>query len=195
MKKKILLSKSAKYMGKIRFNLLIIMLLTIFVSCQKFGKKGNIDPDDTIKGRKVMELNSDKSPKVVYYYQVDENGNITNEKVREIYYFPGKKKYVEGNIKNNSRDGQWHSYFPDGKVNSEAFYVQGKEHGVYKVYRENGKLFYVGHYNMGICDGEWRFYDEKGLMEKKILADSNTIVCGSCSKCIRIKTNKSKDNN
>ena len=181
-------------MKKIILSSLVIALLTLAYSCGNFGKKENIDPDDIMHGRKVMEWNSDKTPKVVYYYKVDTTGNITGEKIREVHYFSGKKKYIEGNVKNNLRDGLWRSYFIDGKVNSEGFYVQGKEHGVYKVYRENGKPLYIGHYNMGICDGEWRFYDSNGLLEKKIMADSNTVVCGSCPKCVKNMMKNSKNN-
>lgn len=181
-------------MKKIILYSLLFTLLTFTYSCNHFGKKGTIDPDDTMRGRKVMEWNSDKTPKVVYFYKIDKNGNMTNEKIREVHYFPGKKKYVEGNLKNNLRDGQWRSYFIDGKVNSEGFYVQGKENGTYKVYRETGKPYYVGHYNMGICDGEWRFYDVNGLLERKMIADSLTVVCGSCPKCIRNIMKQSKNN-
>ena len=78
-------------MKRIILNSLIIALLTLTYSCNNFGKKGNIDPDDTMHGRKVMEWNADKTPKVVYFYKVDANGNMTNEKIREVYYFPAKR--------------------------------------------------------------------------------------------------------
>lgn len=168
--------------------LLLVSLLGNF-SCANKGTsdKNKIDPDDTIPGRKVMVMNADSTPKVVYYYRVDDNGRMTDERVREIHYFPGKKKYVEGTLKNNRRDGVWKAYFENGYVNTDAFYVDGKKHGDYKVYQENGSLLYAGHYNMGICDGVWIFYDDAGKEERKITADSNTVVCGGCEKCREIR--------
>jgi len=67
-------------MKKIILYSLLFALLTFSYSCGHFGKKGTVDPDDTMRGRKVMEWNSDKTPKVVYYYKIDANGNMTNEK-------------------------------------------------------------------------------------------------------------------
>ena len=165
------------------FLLPVVLILVFSESCAKKGKAGTIDPDDTIQGRTVIALNSDSTPKVVYYYKVDQNGVITGEKTREIHYFPGKKKFIDGGIKNGMRDGQWFAYFENGKVNTEAFYVEDKAHGDYKVYYDNGKLRQFEHYNMGVCDGEWLFYAQDGTLERTLVADENTIACGNCPKC------------
>ena len=175
-------------MKKIILTLPILLCIIALLSCGSM--KNGKDPDDMIEGRVVMAMNDDNTPKVVYYYKVDQNGKTTDEKIREIHYFPGKKKYVEGGFKNNLREGVWHAYFENGNVNTEVFYVDGKEHGDYKVYYENGTLRYIEHYNMGICDGTWSFYAEDGSLVKEIIADENTAVCLRCPRCFEIMKKK-----
>jgi len=167
--------------------LLPVLLLVFSESCAKKGKAGSVDPDDTIKGRTVIALNSDSTPRVVYYYKVDQTGKITDERIHETHYFPGKKKYTDGGIKNGMRDGQWFAYFENGKINTEANYVEDKEHGAYKVYYENGQLYYSGHYDMGICKGDWLFYAVDGTLNNTIVANDTTIVCGTCPRCNDIR--------
>lgn len=177
-------------MKKLILSLAIILPFYFFSACAKKGSASSIDPDDTIQGRTVIAMNPDSTPKVVYYYRTDPSGKKTDEVIREIHYFPGKKKYIDGGLKNNKRDGKWVAYFQNGNLNTEAFYIDGKEHGDYRVYYENGKLRYSGHFTNGICDGEWSFYNHSGLLEKKIEANENAIVCGSCSKCNAVRMKK-----
>jgi antitoxin component YwqK of YwqJK toxin-antitoxin module len=72
-------------------------------------------------------------------------------------------------------------------VQTEAFYIDGKEHGAYNVYQENEKPLFKGHYNHGDCDGTWYFYDSGGKQTKKIKADKNTTVCEYCPRCLQLK--------
>lgn len=175
-----------------------LLLLGTAVSCtnknsekkDKPASTSSFDANDTLPGRKVMLVNTDSTPKLVYFYKVDEQGITTNEKVREVHYFPGKKKYIEGDIHNEKRNGHWISYFEDGTINSEAYYVDGVENGDHIVRRPNGQFFYVGHFTNGICDGEWKFYNEDGSLNRTIIADSNQIVCKKCDKCKKLKNKK-----
>ena len=170
-------------MNNLLKNIGLVLLVILAVSCTRKGKQSEIDPDDTLPGRTVIELNPDSTPKIVYYYKVDANGNLTSEKIREVHYRPGKKKYVAGDIKNDLRNGEWKAYHENGRVQTEATYVDGKEDGEYKVYRDNGAYLYIGHYDHGICVGEWKKFDNEGKVIKTVIADSNTVVCGSCEKC------------
>ena len=155
-------------MSNLLKNIGLVLLVILAVSCTRKGKQSEIDPDDTLPGRTVIELNPDSTPKIVYYYKVDANGNLTSEKIRDVHYRPGKKKYVAGDIKNDLRHGEWKAYQEDGE---------------YKVYRDNGAYLYIGHYDHGICVGEWKKFDNEGKVIKTVIADSNTVVCGSCEKC------------
>ena len=87
-------------------------------------------------------------------------------KIEEIIqYAPELKLYdqpvIQGETKNGKREGKWTSFFPNGKMQSECFYVDGLNHGTTKVYLENGKLLYEGEYVNGEKAGEWTFVDQK----------------------------------
>ena len=165
---------------------LIFGILVIFAACEKNKK---ISPEFTLKtpGGEVVERWNDSLPKVMYYYKVDEQGKATDEKIGVAEYYQNQQEYVTGGLKDGKRDGKWFAFFPDGSVQTEAFFVNGKEHGPYNIFRENGSPLFKGHYNLGICDGTWTWYDENGNLTKKIKADKNTIACNWCSKCMKLK--------
>lgn len=150
---------------------------------KKAPMRSEFDGNDTLPGRKVVETYQNDNPKIVYFYKTDELGNPTEEKTREVYYFEGQKRYMEGDIHQERRNGKWYSYFKNGYVNSEATYIDGKEDGEYTVYYENGNPLYIGYYDKGVCTGTWVFYDESGHITKTITADENTPICRSCSRC------------
>lgn len=75
---------------------------------------------------------------------------------------------IKGETKNGKREGKWISYFTNGNIQSECFYVDGLSHGSTKVFLENGQLLYEGFYNMGLKSGIWTFIDPKtGAITKK----------------------------
>ena len=165
-------------------SLLIVGLIICFSACNKKPKPVF---DLNSPGGEIIASYNDTLPQIVFYYKVDENGNKTQEKIGEAYYYDNKQEYVGGGLKEGKRDGKWYAFFKDGSVQTEAFYIDGQEHGAYNVYREPGKPLYKGHFNHGICDGTWYFYDEDGKQTQKIKADKNTIACGYCSKCQNLK--------
>ena len=126
---------------------------------------GAIDHNDTLPGKKVEEMYGDKQSKVVAFYKVDENGQLTDEKYREVYYYDSTHyKYIEGNLDQSRRDGDWFAYHKNGNLCTEAHYVNGKEEGEYKVYHDNGYLYYGGNYKNGKKVGVWKFYDGEGRL-------------------------------
>ena len=167
-------------------NLLIILLLIFFSACNKKPKPVF---DLASKGSEVVASYNDSTPQVVYYYKLDKNGKPTQEKVGVAEFYQNKQPYISGGLKNNKREGRWNAFFPDGSVQTEAFYIDGEPDGDYIVYRENGNMIYKGHFNHGICDGTWYFYYPNGSEERKIVADENTIACESCPKCRKLKYN------
>lgn len=100
------------------------------------------------------------NPKVIYYFEVDSLGNPTEERVHETHLYENQQKYVEGNLKSDNREGLWYAYYPDGTVQTKAFYINGKEEGRYTVFYPNGNVRYTGEYKSGKRVGEWRFYNE-----------------------------------
>ncbi|MBR1517485.1 MAG: hypothetical protein IJ620_05020 [Bacteroidales bacterium] len=67
-----------------------------------------------------------------------------------------------GQLKDGQRDGHWVFYHPSGQIQTEADFVDGKQHGNYTVYRENGLPYYRGTYSHGQRVGTWEFYDAQG---------------------------------
>ena len=113
-----------------------------------------------------MKRYEDESPKVVVYYVLDSLGNLTEEIAHETHFYENHQKYIDGNSDGQNRDGLWYAYFPDGTVQTKAFYVNGKEDGRYTVYYSNGNVRYTGFYKNGTKTGEWRFYSEDGTLER-----------------------------
>ena len=167
--------------------LIIFSLLICFNACSPKKPKPVFELNSP--GSEVVASYNDSIPQVVFFYKVDENGNQTTEKIGEAYYYDNKQEYVGGGLKNGKRDGKWYAFFKDGSVQTEAFYIEGKEHGHYNVYREDGKLFFKGHFDHGNCDGTWFFYDETGKQTRKIVADKNTMACEYCQKCLKLRQN------
>lgn len=168
-----------------------LCLLSICLSACHSPKHKNttIDPDDTAKGRIVTQMYPDSSPRTVLIYEVDANGNKTKNLKREVHYYQNHKKYIEGNIKENQRDGLWHAYFKDGKLQAQATYKNGVEEGYKVVYRENGNKYYEGYFTNGICTGVWKFYTKDGKLNQSIEATDTSVVCGGCPKCKILKQN------
>lgn len=116
---------------------------------------------DTLYYKKDIVSYENEQPRDVFYYEKDSLGQPTNVKVHETHYYPGEKVYMDGNIKNNERDGLWYAYHKNGNVQTMAHYRNGQPDGLYAVYYENGNVYYTGQYKEGRRVGVWKFYDEK----------------------------------
>lgn len=119
-----------------------------------------IEFDDSLYYKKTVVSYEDESPRDVYYYKIDSLGVPTDEKVHETHYYQGEKKYIDGNIAKDKRDGLWYAYHKNGNVQTMAHYKDGKEEGRYTVYHENGNVYYTGFYKDGKRVGDWKFYDQ-----------------------------------
>ena len=105
---------------------------------------------------KVINSYSNGQPAKVNYY--DRQGNWVLEKD----YYENGALMMEGPIANDLRNGDWTSYFLDGKVQSTGVFEDGLRVGLSMVYHENGQLWMKGYYKDDHKCGEWTFYDELG---------------------------------
>ena len=172
------------------FFVLLSFIAVFCISCNRKNSSNDeilIAKDGSKSKKTIIEQNSDNTPKIIYYYKLDKDGNTTQEITREEHFYAGGNKYVEGNIKNSKRNEEWFAYFQDGTVQVSAFYVEGLEHGEYKVFRENGKPYYTGQYEHGNCVGEWKWYDEDGNVTKTVIAKDDNLACRDCPRCLAIK--------
>ncbi len=116
---------------------------------------------DSLYYKKEIVSYKNEKPCDVFYYEKDSLGQPTNVKVHETHYYPEEKVYIDGNIKDNERDGLWYAYHKNGNVQTMAHYKNGRPDGLYAVYHENGNVYYTGQYKEGKRTGVWKFYDEK----------------------------------
>ena len=90
------------------------------------------------------------------------------EKIKEIRYQDNGKVEMEGEFKNNKKDGKWVVYHPNGLKWSEGFFKEGKSDGKRTVYHTNGKVRYEGFYKDGLPTGIWTIFDYDGKMIKVV---------------------------
>lgn len=79
---------------------------------------------------------------------------------------------MKGEVKEGVRQGPWISYFENGTIRSKGTYVNGELDGPTEVFHPSGMPYYTGQYRAGLSVGEWRFYDEVGVLVKTALHDS-----------------------
>lgn len=79
---------------------------------------------------------------------------------------------MKGEVRNGIRQGPWVSYFADGTLRSRGTYVDGEMDGPTEVFHPNGMPLYKGQYHMGLSVGEWRFFDQDGVLIKTAIHDS-----------------------
>ena len=111
---------------------------------------------------KVIASFENGQPTIVRYY--DKNDQC----VREVHYYENGALFMEGEMKDDVRNGEWISYFPDGKVQSTGFFENDKRTGKSQVYYENGNLWMDGSYKEGKRVGLWLYYDEQGYVTDSV---------------------------
>jgi antitoxin component YwqK of YwqJK toxin-antitoxin module len=106
-----------------------------------------------------------------------------NVKVAEETYLLGKRNgtsktfYKNGNVseeknwENDVENGVWRQYYENGKTKLETRIDKGVRNSVYYTYHPNGQLEVRGKYKEDHMDGEWIYYDEKGVEIHRITYD------------------------
>ncbi len=108
----------------------------------------------------------DGSPQKVAYYQVKGENLL---KIKEIRYYQGGKKEMEGEFRGDKREGHWITWFENGRKQSEGFFRNDVRDGKSVVWRDNGFKFYEGSYSSGKLHGTWIMYDTDGSRLKEVL--------------------------
>lgn len=78
-----------------------------------------------------------------------------------------------GLMVNNDTTGKWTYYYPNGMLQLEAIFIEGKRNGAYNSYGDNGIPYFRGFYINGHRAGVWEFYDIKGNFSGKIDYDAH----------------------
>jgi len=134
--------------------------------CQSFKNHGNDYKRNYING----VLNG----KNTRYW---DNGNIRDELTYKdgevvdcdyIEYHPEGEKSIIGQYKNGKKDGEWISYFQDGVILSEEYYIGELRNGVCSTFHNNGQLKKKLNYVEGrIEDGNYEEYHPTGEVRLK----------------------------
>ena len=134
---------------------IIILIFGVLVSCSD---------------KKAIENTKNQSTEIIARF---ENGNMKTVKVfqevdgkqiwvSEIHYHPNGSKSMEGPIQNGLRNGEWISWYEDGKIWSKGSFKNGNRDGMGYIYFPSGKIQIEGSYSDGNRAGLWRSYDERG---------------------------------
>ena len=92
------------------------------------------------------------------------DGNVLQElytvkkgtQIREgnfVSYYPNGRVGVEAEYKNGKLEGVYRSFYGNGSPWQEIHYANGEEHGESKTFYENGKLKSLDVYALGLLDG------------------------------------------
>lgn len=130
----------------------IVLCLLIFSACR-------------FENKVIEETYPDGSPKRVCIYI---GKGESRELIKEINFYPNKQMQMEGEYKNNQRDGKWTYWHENGKIWSEGTFKNGKSDGKRTTYFDNGKIRYTGFYKEDIRAGKWSFYDENGRLLQEV---------------------------
>lgn len=65
---------------------------------------------------------------------------------------------------NDSIEGVQVSYLPNGCKNQEYTFVHGRKNGPHKVYHVDGNIMTEGAFKDDMFDGDWTYYDERGVV-------------------------------
>lgn len=135
---------------------LIIILLTtgllFFTNCKEEKRYKEV----------VVEVFEDGFPQKINYYEQD------TILVKYVEYHTNHMLCIEGNFKNQEREGRWRSWYENGTLWSEAHYKDGVQTGKYRTFFENGKQSMEGNYKDGKRVGTWKLYDEDGKLVKTV---------------------------
>ena len=119
--------------------------------------------------KKVVEATYENgNPRIVRYYH-KKAGKLMVE--REIVYYPNKQVKMDGNFKNEEREGTWKAWYENGILWSEGEYKAGKRNGPGIAYHPNGKKYIEGMYRDDARVGAWKFYDTTGVLIREVNFD------------------------
>ncbi len=85
----------------------------------------------------------------------------------EVSYYPSGKQEYSAEYINGKLDGLSRRWSEDGYLISESVYSHGKLHGIWKKYYENGNTRYKAHYFHGQKHGEEIWYYENGHVKSE----------------------------
>lgn len=123
-------------------------------------------PLNLIAQHKKVETFFDEKKKIGIreaFYVLEKNHHILDS-LYQSFYENGNLK-SQGYYVKNKPNGKWAYYFENGKVSMEGNLKDGEYEGVWTYYYENGNTNMKGEVNHGSREGEWIYFYENGKIK------------------------------
>ncbi len=103
-----------------------------------------------------------------YYHNVDRFNNENDT----YFYFKDRDRFLSrtGSFINGMQNGEWLTFYPDGKVFTSYVFINNVLNGAHTKYDRKGNIEVKGNYVEGKKDGVWLFYG--GLQKNVYQLDS-----------------------
>lgn len=153
-------------MKNILFAALIIL---IFSACNKNTDQDYQNPlvfkdgflyHDSLSSKPFTGRNKSKMLDMVIEYEVV-NGLKQGD---FITYYPNGKVQMYGSMKQNKNVGLWKYYYQNGVLESSGYFNNDLPDSTWQWYNISGKLFEEGNYIGGKRNGTWKNYDSLGKL-------------------------------
>lgn len=95
---------------------------------------------------------------------VIEEGDISHGHV--VYYHPNGRKSSEGEKVYDIPEGEWTSWYPDGRLLSKGSYSNGQRYGTW-IHSFESNTFAIGSYLLDRAEGEWIYYQLDSTISEK----------------------------
>jgi antitoxin component YwqK of YwqJK toxin-antitoxin module len=136
------------------------------------------------KSMEYLIINGLKEGKAIIYDSLGNKfgeGEYLNDKQNGFwtYYYPSGSKLAQGNfisgdggnkgksgVPKNGREGQWFFYQKNGKIDTDAIFMNGKLNGNCKFYYENGQIKEEKEFKSDKIDGLVKLYYENGTIKE-----------------------------
>ena len=105
--------------------------------------------------------------------------SVRAQKEIKTYYDDSKSRLNEDYFvidDNQTMEGKYRRYFPNGKLAMEGTFVNGVRSGTFYEYHENGTLIRKINYENGMRHGQVEVFDEKGKPIQTAFYQNNQLV-------------------
>jgi len=96
--------------------------------------------------------------------EVIAEGQYTDSEKNGVWRYKSGDYSEEGKYIIGLKDGEWRSYYNNGKLKYKGNFIQGNLDGRQSFYYENGKIKEEQYFQMGNREKTWKKYDEEGLL-------------------------------
>ena len=118
-------------------------------------------------------------PALTYYWYtpgkiVETKGGFDGRLLQGYYhaFYLNRQLKETGEFKLGVKDGEWKSWYPDGKQKELVTWRQGRKNGIYILYNELGNKMAEGQFKNDLLDGTFYTFDNRGnpIIEKNYKA-------------------------